>query len=123
MPKILIIEDQPLIVELIEMVLKPRGYEVFHTGDGRKALDLIHEIRPDLILLDVMLPGMDGYSIQSKLLEDEDSKHIPIVIVTSKTQVEEVFQTSANVFGFVAKPFSVSDLIQKIEAALKSSPA
>lgn len=123
MPKILVIEDQPLIVELIEMVLKPRGYEVFNTGDGLKALEMVHEVRPDLILLDVMLPGMDGYSIQSKLLEDEDSKLIPIVVITSKTQVEEVFQTSANVFGFISKPFSVKDLIQKIEAALKFGPS
>ena len=121
MAKILLVEDHEPTAELIQMVLKPRGYEIVHTTDGSKAFELARTFMPELILLDVMLPGLDGYGIQTKLLEDEATRKIPILITTSKLHVQEIFNTAPNVVGYVSKPFSVKELIQQIENVLQGS--
>lgn len=118
MTKILVVEDELMIADLIKMVLTPRGYEIFHTSDGSKALEMVREHQPQLILLDVMLPGLDGYSIQNTLSSDEELKKIPIIMMTSKTQMEDVFKTASNVVGFIAKPFTVKDLTEKVKAVV-----
>ncbi|OGR81814.1 MAG: hypothetical protein A2902_06875 [Elusimicrobia bacterium RIFCSPLOWO2_01_FULL_64_13] len=123
MAKILIVEDQVLIVELIEMVLQHRGHQTHHTGDGGRAVELARSIRPDLILLDLLLPNMDGYVIQSKLLEHDETRAIPLIVVTSKSHTQEIFRMSTNVAAFIAKPFGVNELIQKVDDCLKKSRA
>lgn len=119
MKKIVIVEDHLETAEMIKMVLKPRGYELYHTPDGERAIELIRQNQPDIILLDVMLPGMDGYSIQSALLEDPELKNIPILIMTSKPKTEEIFQTATNVLGFIEKPFVVKDFVKMVEDILE----
>jgi two-component system, OmpR family, alkaline phosphatase synthesis response regulator PhoP len=118
--KILIVEDTPETAQLLQMYLNPRGYETFWVSNGSEALGAVIEKKPDLVLLDVMLPGMDGYSIQSQLLENEETKHIPIIMMTSKGQMEEVFKTATNVADFIEKPFTLKLYQEKIETALKN---
>ena len=120
MAKILIIEDNLLILELLDMVLKPRGHEIVFTIDGSKALGLALANHPDLIILDIMLPHMDGYGVQNALLQDGKTKDIPVLVVTSKPQVQDLFKTAPNVHGILHKPFSVKELTQKVDSVLKS---
>jgi len=121
MAKILLVEDDMPTVELMELVLKPRGYEIIHTNDGSKAFKMAKEHRPELIILDMMLPQMDGYGVQMQMLEDDDTKKIPILITTSKAMMEEVFKTADNVRGFISKPFTVRELVDKIRNILNKS--
>ena len=119
MGKILIVEDNLLVLELLDMVLKPRGHQITFTIDGSKAFELAADNQPDLIILDIMLPHLDGYSIQTALLQDPKTKDIPIIVVTSKVRAEELFTTTANVRGLLSKPFSVKELTQKVDSVLQ----
>ena len=114
MQKILIVEDEQMIADMVTMVLKARGYEVIHTPDGSKAIVMAAVHQPSLIILDIMLPGLDGFSIQNKLYEDETLKKIPVIMMTSKSQMEDVFKTAPNVAAFIAKPFSMKELMEKV---------
>src|SRR5437870_557245 len=113
MAKILLIEDDQPTVELMKMILGPRGFEILNTPDGQEALQIARDQKPGLILLDVMLPQLDGYSIQMRLQEDEATKDIPVIITTSKAEMEDVFKTASNVIAFIVKPFSIRELIDK----------
>lgn len=119
MTKILVVEDEPMIADLIKMCLHPRGYEIVHISNGSLALETAEQHRPDLILLDVMLPGLDGYSIQNQLCENESLKNIPVIMMTSKTQMEDAFSTAPNVAAFISKPFTVRNLSEKIKTVLE----
>ncbi|MBI1979483.1 MAG: response regulator [Elusimicrobia bacterium] len=119
MATILVVEDEQMILDLITMVLEPKGHTIVHTQDGDKAMEIAKESKPDLVLLDVMLPGLDGFSVQNQLYEDEKLKRVPVIMMTAKSQLEDVFKTSPNVAGFIAKPFSVKDLLEKVSAVLK----
>lgn len=118
--KILIVEDTEELAQLIQMILNPRGYETTWVSNGSKALAAAKEIDPSLILLDVMLPGSDGYSVQNSLLEDEQTRTIPVVVMTSKPRMEELFKDASNVAGFIQKPFNVKDFIAMVEAVFKN---
>jgi CheY-like chemotaxis protein len=119
MSKILVVEDTDAIAELIFMVLKARGYELARDPSGSQAFTMAKSFRPDLILLDVTLPGLDGYQIQSQLMEDEETRKIPIIVMTSKLEMEEVFQTASNVVGFLSKPFNIQALVERVRSAIK----
>ena len=123
MPKILMIEDDIPTAELVQMILSPRGMELVHTADGAQAIQMAKQHSPDLILLDVMLPGMDGYSIQSGLCEDEDLRKIPVIMLTSKAQMEEFFRTAPNVVDFIEKPFGIRDFLEKVQRHLSGGNA
>ena len=118
MPKILLVEDDVQTVELIEFVLGPKGYEIVTIPNGSLTLSKAKEIRPGLILLDVMLPGLDGYAVQNKLLEDPDTKDIPVIVMTAKVDTESRFRGATNVRHFISKPFNVKEFFEKVKAVL-----
>lgn len=120
MAKILVVDDEEMILDLIAMVLEPLGHELHFSTEGSQVMEMAKEITPDLILLDIMLPGTDGYSLQNKLSEDPDLKKVPVIMMTAKSQMEEVFRTAPNVASFISKPFSVTELTEKVTSALKS---
>lgn len=120
MAKILVVEDEQMIMDLISMVLG-KNHELIHTPNGSQAVNMARVSEPALILLDIMLPGLDGFSIQNKLYEDEELKKIPIIMMTSKSQMEDVFKTSPNVVGFIAKPFSIKEMEEKVNAVLNQA--
>jgi two-component system phosphate regulon response regulator PhoB len=118
MAKILLVEDDAQTVELIQFILEPKGHALRIVASGALALAQAREFKPDLILLDVMLPGLDGASVQTQMLEDPDLKTIPIIMLTAKADLESRFRGASNVAFFLSKPFAVKELVEKINAAL-----
>ena len=117
--KILIADDEPNIVAALEFVLQRNGYEVHLARDGDEALKRVDECRPDLVLLDVMMPVKSGYEVCKRIREREDYRHIKIIMLSAKGRDAEVSKglaTGADLY--VTKPFSTRDLMGKISALL-----
>jgi CheY-like chemotaxis protein len=116
--KILVVDDERDVVELLKFLLEKDGYQVVTAYNGREALDVTNQSAPDLILLDVMMPEMDGYTVQTQLLDDPKTKQIPIIILTAKGQLRDVFAMSSNVKAYIEKPFDPKTLRLKIQESL-----
>lgn len=116
--KILIVEDDPTIGRFVELELAHAGYEVARFGDGEAALDAVGGIQPDLILLDLMLPGMDGLEVARSLRQREFN--MPILMLTARAQTQDVvtgFDAGAD--DYLRKPFEIPELLSRIRALLK----
>jgi CheY-like chemotaxis protein len=118
--KILVCDDEKDVVELVSFLLEKDGYNVVTAKNGREALEVVAKDIPDLILLDVMMPEMDGYTVQTRLQEDPKTREIPVIILTAKGQMRDVFAMSSNVVSYMEKPFDPKALRQKIQESLKS---
>ena len=117
--KILIVDDDPQTVKYLSIFLKRLGYETLEALEGLHALKLAHEQHPDLIVLDVVMPGRNGFQACRDLKSDDRFKGIPIVLCTSKGQESDKFwgqQQGAN--GYVVKPFKAEDLVAAVKRAL-----
>ena len=113
--QILIVDDDPNIVALLKTFIKPLGHDVVSSSDGMSGLQMARTIKPALILLDVMLPKLDGYKICRFLKFDENYRQIPIIMLTAKSDShdEEIgMQTGAD--AYITKPFTKDDIIQTI---------
>jgi CheY-like chemotaxis protein len=108
-PKILVVDDVPENVRLLEAVLVSRGYEVVTANDGRAALERVQTAEPDLILLDVMMPGLDGYAVCSQLRANDDTAVLPVIMVTSSIGQERTKAIEAGADDFIPKPFNHLD--------------
>jgi|PlaIllAssembly_1097288.scaffolds.fasta_scaffold891668_1 DNA-binding response OmpR family regulator len=118
--KILLIDDDLKIIKLVESRLKANGYDVISAKDGKSGIEKAKRESPDLILLDIMMPEIDGYQVIERLKKEEDTKSIPVVMLTAKRDLEDI-DKSMNVFGavgFISKPFSPAELLQQIKNAL-----
>ena len=123
-PRILVVDDEPDLVRILEFGLKAAGYAVETAPDGQEGLKKARESKPDVILLDLMLPKLDGYKVCRLLKFDERYKHIPIVILSARTQ--EGDQALAHEMGanrFLTKPYEFSEILEHIQALLKESAA
>jgi len=119
MPKILIVEDDANTVQLIEFLLEKNNFEVLVAHDGVEALEITKKEKPDLILMDVMMPRMDGIQAIGKLQEDENTQDIPIVILSALGQEMDVMKgLQAGALGYIVKPFSPNELLDEIRAKL-----
>lgn len=117
---ILIVDDEPLNVDLLEQELEDLGYQTRAAGDGQAALDAIAERAPDLVLLDVMMPVMDGFEVCRILKDDEATKLIPIIIMTALGATEDRIKgIEAGADDFLTKPVDERELRARIETALK----
>lgn len=116
--RILIIEDEPSIIELLLMVLSREGYELDTCQTGRDAIAKMKEFHPHLILLDVMLPGLDGASIVKIMAEDETLMNIPVLVTSALTNSQQLFQKFPQVKGFCTKPFVLKELVVQIKKAI-----
>lgn len=87
--KILVVDDDRRNLKLMEAMIAPMGHEVLLAQNGEEALEMVQEVSPDLILLDIMMPGMDGFKVTRKLKEKEETRIIPVVMVTALWQVED----------------------------------
>jgi two-component system alkaline phosphatase synthesis response regulator PhoP len=117
MTKILIIDDEPSITNLVTAYLKPEGYQVYTAVDGPSGLKAAHAFRPDLIILDIMLPGMDGLELLTRLRRESD---VYVILLTAKTEeTDKIVGLSVGADDYVAKPFSPRELTARVKAALR----
>ncbi|HEY3168028.1 MAG TPA: ATPase, T2SS/T4P/T4SS family, partial [Candidatus Binatia bacterium] len=119
---ILTVDDDPVNRKIIERVLKQNGYRVVEADSGVKSIEVLHEIRPDLILLDVMMPGMDGYELCAKLQENADTADIPVVFITALGEKRDRAQGFAlGAVDYVTKPVQTEALAQLVAAQIQTS--
>ncbi len=118
--KICIIEDEKDIVRLISYNLEKEGYEIVSYGSGDKALDFIKANRPDLILLDIMIPEIDGFEVCKQLKANPETASIPIIMLTAKAEESNIVTgLELGADDYMTKPFSVAILIARVRAALR----
>src|SRR5512145_3406749 len=117
MTKILVIDDEPTIVNLVQAYLKPEGYEVFTAVDGPSGLKAARAFKPDLVVLDVMLPGMDGLELLSRLRRESQ---VYVIMLTARTEeTDKIVGLSVGADDYVTKPFSPRELVARVKAALR----
>ena len=117
MTKILVIDDEPSIINLVTAYLKPEGYEVYTAADGNAGLKSARAFKPDLIILDLMLPGMDGIELLSILRRESD---VYVIMLTARTdETDKIVGLSVGADDYVTKPFSPRELVARVKAALR----
>lgn len=117
MTKILVIDDEPSITNLVSAYLKPEGYEVFTAADGNAGLKAARAFKPDLIILDLMLPGMGGLELLSRLRRESD---VYVIMLTARTdETDKIVGLSVGADDYVTKPFSPRELVARVKAALR----
>jgi len=119
MHRILIVDDEPNIVFALELLMKREGYEVRSVGDGQKAFDTVREFMPNLIILDIMMPKMDGYEVCQRIRADASLKDVLIVMLTARgREVEKEKGLALGADYYVTKPFSTRELMMKVKEIL-----
>ena len=120
---ILCVEDEPEMIDLIRLILGRRGFEVKGATGGVEGLKMIREDPPDLVLLDLMMPDMDGWEVYQQIKADEKTRGIPVIVVTAKAQsIDKVLGLHiAKVDDYIAKPFSPQDLLNSVERILQKT--
>ncbi len=123
MPKeILIVDDEPGIVVPVQFLMEQQGYNVMTANRGEDALDLIYQYKPDLVLLDIMLPGIDGYEVFEIIRLNPDYRNVKIVFFTAKGRETEIAKGLAlGADGYVTKPFSNAALVAKVKELLETT--
>lgn len=122
MKKILVVDDQPDNVYILKDRLEKEGFSVSSAYDGHTCLELTEKELPDLILLDIMMPGMDGFEVCEKIVENEKTKTIPVILVTALTDVDDVKRgLEVGAFDYIKKPYNRAELIARINSALRYS--
>lgn len=118
---ILCVEDEPEMIDLIRLILGRRGFEVKGANGGIEGLKMIREEKPDLVLLDLMMPDMDGWEVYQQLKADEATRSIPVIVVTAKAQsIDKVLGLHiARVDDYISKPFSPTELVESLDKVLQ----
>lgn len=117
--KVLYVEDEMFLAKIVSETLQSRGYEVILEGDGGRAVDQFTKQKPDVCVLDIMLPNKDGFAIADEIRERDEQ--VPIIFLSAKSQTNDVvngFRTGAN--DYIRKPFSIEELIVRIENVLRN---
>ncbi len=119
--KILVVDDERQIVKLVEINLKKHGYEVLCAYDGVEALEKVDSEKPDMIVLDVMMPRMNGFDVLKRLQANPDTERIPVIMLTAKAQDADIFQGwQAGVSSYLTKPFNPRELLTFVERIFES---
>jgi DNA-binding response OmpR family regulator len=123
MPKdILIVDDEPGIVAPIQFLMKQQGYNVMIAENGEDALELIYKYKPDLVLLDIMLPTIDGYEVCEIVRLNPDTRSVKIIFLTAKGREVEIAKGMAlGADAYIVKPFSNAELVAKVNELLKKT--
>jgi DNA-binding response OmpR family regulator len=120
-PKILVVDDEPDAVELVEFNLKANGYDVVTAADGEEALEKARAVLPDLIVLDLMLPEVDGTEVCKILRRDQRTQAIPIIMLTAKAaEIDRVLGLELGADDYVTKPFSPRELVLRVKKLLRN---
>ena len=115
--KILVVNDDQDTLKLLKTHLEAHHYEVIEACDGDEGLEKVHQNEPDLIILDIKMPKIDGYTFVRNLAKDEKIKKIPVIILTAYGAMKDLF-TVEGVAGYFSKPFDPKELLERIEACL-----
>ncbi|MDW8327231.1 MAG: response regulator [Anaerolineales bacterium] len=118
--RVVCVEDEPAMIDLIRLILERKGYEVIGANGGREGLDVIQREKPDVVLLDLMMPDMDGWEVYQKMKAHEQTKDIPVIVVTARAQsIDKVLGLHiAKVDDYITKPFGPQDLVESVEKVL-----
>jgi DNA-binding response OmpR family regulator len=123
MPKILLAEDDKQIGDMIAFKLANGGHQVVRAQDGEQAVSLAGSERPDLILLDAMMPGLSGFEVLRRLKGDASLRAIPVIMVTAKGHERDVLNgLRGGAIDYIVKPFSLKELFARVELALRREP-
>lgn len=118
--KVLIVDDEPNILELIEFNLKKDGYEVIRADTGEMAVTLLEQEKPNIVLLDQMLPGIDGLGVLKKIRSNETYADMPVIMVTAKSEeIDKIIGLELGADDYITKPFSVRELSARVKAHLR----
>jgi DNA-binding response OmpR family regulator len=119
--RILIVEDDPRSFRLLDFRIKSQGHEVLSAVDGGEAIEVASKEKPDLVLLDIMIPVIDGFQVLRKLKSQEETKNIPVIMLTARSQEKDIVDgIKAGAADYVTKPFSSAELIARVNRALAS---
>jgi CheY-like chemotaxis protein len=114
--RILICDDDPVILRLLEVNLELEGYSVLAAHNGQEAIEIATAEKPDLVILDIMMPKLDGYQTAERLKAQDETKDIPVVFVSAKAQLSDIEKgKSYGVADYLTKPFDPSDLLEIVE--------
>lgn len=115
------IEDEAEMIDLVKLILSRRNFEVIGAMGGREGLDMVRKTIPDLVLLDLMMPDIDGWEVYQQLKMEEKTRYIPVIVVTAKAQnIDKVLGLHiAKVDDYISKPFGPKELINSVEEVLK----
>jgi len=117
--KILIVEDEESLLKLESILLTSKGYDVRGVPNGQAALQALNEVKPDLILLDVMLPEIDGFEVCRRIKSDPENRHIPIIMLTAKKSREDMAKgEQVGADWYITKPFKAAMVIETIQRFL-----
>ncbi len=118
--RVVCVEDEPEMIDLVRLILSRRGFEVIGAPSGQEGLQTIERLRPDLVLLDLMMPDMDGWEVYQRMKANAALHHIPVIVVTAKAQsIDKMLGLHiAKVDDYITKPFGPSELLSSIERVL-----
>ncbi|MEJ2551969.1 MAG: response regulator [Anaerolineales bacterium] len=118
--RLVCIEDEPEMIDLVRLILSRKGFTVIGANGGVEGLEVVRRERPDLILLDLMMPDMDGWEVYQQIKADEELREIPVVVVTAKAQsIDKVLGLHiAKVDDYITKPFGPQELLESVEKIL-----
>ncbi|MHC4952769.1 MAG: response regulator [Planctomycetota bacterium] len=118
--RILVVEDEIDLLEAVSFALKKEGLKPIRAGSGEQALELVEETRPDLVLLDLMLPGMDGLEVCRRLRANEQTARIPIIMVTAKAEeTDAIIGLGVGADDYIRKPYGLKELVARVRAVLR----
>lgn len=120
--KIMVVDDEPNILDLVEMILEAEGHEVSKVRSGAECIDGIQKENPDLVLLDIMMPEMDGWVVYRKLKENPKTKGIPVAMLTVKARTidKDMALELIGVDDYITKPFTPDELVERVDKLLSS---
>jgi DNA-binding response OmpR family regulator len=118
--RVVCVEDEPEMIDLIRLILSRKGFEVIGANGGKQGLDTIRDQKPDLVLLDLMMPDMDGWEVYQQMKADKETTDIPVIVVTAKAQsIDKVLGLHiAKVDDYISKPFSPQELLDSVDQVL-----
>lgn len=119
--RVVCIEDEPEMIDLVRLILGRKGFTVIGANGGVEGLETVRRENPDLVLLDLMMPDMDGWEVYQQMKADEALRHIPVVVVTAKAQsIDKVLGLHiAKVDDYITKPFGPQELLESVEKILR----